>query len=322
MLKQTSANSTSISKNLHESQWTAEQENQQPLQSNYVDLVSKRSVRNNLEERVTKNGYSIPTESLKGVVHVDTSEETCQPKSNSVLPSVSGTNNLLQDEQISGTPAPISGKRRKSLKSRHSLDTDKNNTLGNITETLTLEQYISDQENRKQSRTSTGEHEVICQKRRHSSRSSVRSGEENIIPEDGEIVVLDSSFSFSKDSVINRKSFNSSCIPSVDTVDKDLYHDKVSLSNIPDSTTITSPKSADIIKSPNGTPLREMQLCIPKLIIKKVRQRKGSKEFETHEVRAVEPIEDEENEVSNRKKRRRSSNDGVLLEKPDEEERG
>ncbi|XP_032230599.2 nipped-B-like protein B isoform X2 [Nematostella vectensis] len=55
------------------------------------------------------------------------------------------------------------------------------------------------------------------------------------------------------------------------------------------------------------SPLKKLQLCIPKLVITKVKERRGSKEFETHSVRAVIPAgEDSE---STKKKRHHSLND-------------
>lgn len=329
--KQSPANISSVRKNLNESlQNTVEQENQQPLQSNYVDLSANQTMYdtvNALEELATKNGYSVPAESLKKG-HVQQSEDTCLLKSNFNVPSVTGTNQLSHGdncEQISKTSAPVVGKKRRSSKSRRSLDVDKNNTVSDILEAFPVERHNSDNENIKQARTSPAEPEVIHKNKRHSSRSSIRSVEENNVPEEGEIVVLDSSFSSNKDSVANKNSTQSPCTESVDSDDKNLYPDRTSKTNIPDSLSITSPNSVvtDNLQSPVGTSLREMQLCIPKLIIKKVRQRKGSQEFETHEVRTVEPMEEVENRVPKRsKKRRRSSSDGTLTEKSDEEERG
>lgn len=58
------------------------------------------------------------------------------------------------------------------------------------------------------------------------------------------------------------------------------------------------------------TPLKELQLCIPKLVITKIKERRGSKEIETHSVRTVMP--GDEGEVPIKKKRRRSSEDADM----------
>lgn len=68
--------------------------------------------------------------------------------------------------------------------------------------------------------------------------------------------------------------------------------------------------------SPSGyTPLKELQLCIPKLVITKIKERRGSKEIETHSVRTIMPGEGDI--ISVKKKRRRSSED---LEKQSDNE--
>ena len=53
--------------------------------------------------------------------------------------------------------------------------------------------------------------------------------------------------------------------------------------------------------------LKELQLYVPKLVITKVKQRRGSKEVETHQVREVLP--DSESDIQRNKKRRRSSDE-------------
>ena len=64
------------------------------------------------------------------------------------------------------------------------------------------------------------------------------------------------------------------------------------------------------LTSPNlkvSPSLKGLQLYVPKLVITKVKQRRGSKEVETHQVREVLP--DSESEIHRSKKRRRSSDD-------------
>ena len=69
----------------------------------------------------------------------------------------------------------------------------------------------------------------------------------------------------------------------------------------PDHNHLTSP---NLKVSPS---LKGLQLYVPKLVITKVKQRRGSKEVETHQVREVLP--DSESEIHRSKKRRRSSDD-------------
>jgi len=73
-------------------------------------------------------------------------------------------------------------------------------------------------------------------------------------------------------------------------------------------------------KVPSGfTPLKELQLCIPKLVITKIKERRGSKEIETHSVRTVLP--EDGGEVIVHKKRRRSSEE-TEMQSDDEADRG
>ena len=341
-MQQRNINAASARKNLNENyQSPAEQQQQQlqPLQPSYADLTSNQSLHvhntaSALKELATKNGYSVPLESLgREANHVQPLEATCTSKSDSnvshagAVQEIDPLQQVFNSEQITNIPAPIAGKRRRSSKSNHSSVTEKGKNVEVPPDVLLVnhEQVISNQENKKQSRTSPVEPGVIHQNRRRSSRSSIKSVEQNAILEEEEIVVMDSSFSSNNDINTNLSSTREPCVQWIDSSGKEIYHDKISKKSIPDPLNIASPNSVitDVIKSPGGTPLREMQLCIPKLIIKKVRQRKGSQEFETHEVRAVEPMEEEENEAPKRgKKRRRSSSDGTLTEKEDEEERG
>ncbi|XP_028513314.1 nipped-B-like protein [Exaiptasia diaphana] len=83
----------------------------------------------------------------------------------------------------------------------------------------------------------------------------------------------------------------------------------IDLNNSVDLLYLDGDQSHNDIKVGSGlTPLKELQLCIPKLVITKIKERRGSKEIETHSVRTVMPGEEEDFVL--RKKRRRSFEEG------------
>lgn len=89
---------------------------------------------------------------------------------------------------------------------------------------------------------------------------------------------------------------------------KKLNSSTIDLNNSVDLVYLDGDQSHDIKIGSGLTPLKELQLCIPKLVITKIKERRGSKEIETHSVRTVMPGEEEDFIL--RKKRRRSCEEG------------
>ena len=90
--------------------------------------------------------------------------------------------------------------------------------------------------------------------------------------------------------------------------------------------TPTSPKNSSSLHIPCISPtlklspaLKGLQLYVPKLVITKIKQRRGSKEVETHQVREVLPSE---SDVQKTKKRRRSSEEKAQHESSHDSEEG